>query len=181
MPFLAQLDLRADRGDAALMMRLATAIGVALPTEPNTAVATPDGARHVLLLGPDEWLIVGAPGTSVLIESELRSAVAAVGPDAFAAIVDVSANRTMLSLTGPFAREILEHGCSIDLHPRVFGPGSVAQTNIARANAMLFQVASEPAPDYRILVRPSFAAYLVAWLADALTEATSSGSLDAVR
>ena len=46
---------------------------------------------------------------------------------------------------------------------------------------MLFQVASELAPDYRILVRPSFAAYLAAWLADALTEATSSGSLDAIR
>ena len=181
MAFLAQLDLRADRADVALMTRLATAIGVALPTEPNTAVSTPDGTRHVLLLGPDQWLIVGPPGTSVLIESELRRAVAAVGPDAFATIVDVSANRTMLSLTGPFAREILERGCSIDLHPRAFGSGSFAQTNIARANVMLFRIASEPAPDYRILVRPSFAAYLVAWLADALTEAMSSGSLDAVR
>ena len=124
---------------------------------------------------------MGPAGTSALIESDLRAAVAAVGPDAFASIVDVSANRTMLSLTGTHARATLEHGCSIDLHPRVFRPGSVAQTNIARANVILFQVASEPAPEYRILVRPSFAAYLAAWLADALTEATSSDPLDAAR
>ena len=38
LPFLAQLDLRADPGDAALLARLGAAAGVDLPTAPNTSL-----------------------------------------------------------------------------------------------------------------------------------------------
>ncbi len=162
IPFQAQLDLRADPADADLIGRLGAAIGVDLPTIPNRAVSSADGARHVLWLGPDEWLIVGAPGTAAQTEEDLRAAVGA----GRGAVVDVSANRTMLSLAGPLARGVLETSCSIDLHPRVFGPGSCAQTLVGRAGAILLQVSSEP--DYRLLVRPSFAGYLAAWLLDAI-------------
>jgi sarcosine oxidase subunit gamma len=44
-------------------------------------------------------------------------------------------------------------------------PGSCAQTLVARANVLLQQM--DDAPTYRLFVRPSFAAYLAAWLADA--------------
>ena len=37
LPFLAQVDLRADPSDAALMARLTEVIGARPPTEPNTA------------------------------------------------------------------------------------------------------------------------------------------------
>ena len=82
-------------------------------------------------------------------------------------IVDVSANRTTLELRGPRARELLEFGCPIDLHPRVFGPGRCAQTLLARANVLIWHVADEPEDTWRLFVRPSFAAYVAAWLADA--------------
>ena len=65
------------------------------------------------------------------------------------------------------ARELLEFGCPIDLHPRVFGPGRCAQTLLARANALIWHVADEPEDTWRLFVRPSFAAYVAAWLADA--------------
>ena len=84
-----------------------------------------------------------------------------------ATVVDVSANRTTLELRGPRARELLEFGCPIDLHPRVFGPGSCAQTLLARANVLMWFVTEDPEPIYRLFVRPSFAAYVAAWLADA--------------
>ena len=83
------------------------------------------------------------------------------------AIVDVSANRTTLELRGPRSRELLEFGCPIDLHPRVFGPGRCAQTLLARANVLIWHVADEPEDTWRLFVRPSFAAYVAAWLADA--------------
>lgn len=196
IPFLAQFDLRADPGDRALMARLAAVIGVAPPTEPNTAVSTPDGAHHVLWLGPDEWLVIAAPGSALRPAPapalgpapSLEAALAAAFDGAPGAVVDVSANRTMLSLVGPHARATLEHGCSIDLHPRAFGTGRCAQTMLARAAVILVrmaenptQVGPHPPPEYRILVRPSFANYLVAWLADALSEASTTEPPDAYR
>jgi sarcosine oxidase subunit gamma len=163
VPFLAQLDLRADPGNRVLLDRLGAVLGVTPPTEPNTAIVEDAGGRRVLWLGPDEWLIIAPPGTASDMEAALRDALAA---DPTAAVVDVSANRTTLSLAGSAAREVLESGCSIDLHPRVFGPGSCAQTLVGRTGVILLQVS--PEPDYRLLVRPSFAAYLAAWLLDAI-------------
>lgn len=162
IPFLAQVDLRADPTDAALVGRLSAALEVALPLDPNTARSNAEGSRHALWLGPDEWLIVGSDGTASAIETTLSTALGA-SPGA---AVDVSANRTMLRLAGAAAREILETGCSIDLHPRAFGPGGCAQTLVARAPVIILGVSAEP--DYRLLIRPSLAGYLAAWLLDAI-------------
>ena len=163
LPFLAQVDLRADPSDAALMARLTEALGARPPTEPNTTIISADGSRHVVWLGPDEWLVLGEPGTAPAIEAALRSAIA----DAHGAVVDVSANRTTISVSGPRARDLLAFGCPIDLDERRFKPGMCAQTLLARANVIVVPVGPAVEPAFRILVRPSFAAYLAAWLTDA--------------
>jgi sarcosine oxidase subunit gamma len=62
----------------------------------------------------------------------------------------------------------------IDLHPRAFGPGRCAQTLLARANVIVHQVGDEPR--YRLYARPSFVAYLAAWLNDAWPWAASAAS-----
>ena len=128
-------------------------LGVPLPG-PNT-VATA-GERSILWLGPDEWLVVGPPDDPVAAELTGDS------------VVDVSANRTTIELAGPHARDILEKGTSIDLHPRAFGPGRCAQTLLARAQVVLAQLTAEPT--YHVLVRGSFASYLADWLVDAARE-----------
>jgi sarcosine oxidase subunit gamma len=160
---LAQVSLRVDATDRAVARRLGDAIGAALPTAPGTVTSTPDGERHTLWLGPDEWLIVGPDGSAASIESAIHEA----GEDAFVTTVDVSANRVGVDVAGPAARELLGFGCSIDLDPPAFGPGRCAQTLLARAAVILWQTAGDEAPTYRILVRPSFAGYLGDWLADA--------------
>ena len=161
LPFLAQLDVRLAPDHAAARQAVESVIGP-LPIEPNTVHGGADAA--VLWLGPDEWLVVGPPDGEAALEAQLR---AAIGNIPGVAIVDVSANRRTLELHGPRARELLEFGCPIDLHPRVFGPGRCAQTLLARANVVIWFVAEEPEAVYRLLVRPSFAAYVAAWLADA--------------
>ena len=163
LPFLAQLDLRADPSDADLMARLTRALGARPPTEPNKAIVSDDGTRHVLWLGPDEWLIVAEPDTGPALESAIRDAIG----DGRGAVVDVSANRTTLSVSGPRARELLAFGCSIDLDERRFKPGMCVQTLLARANVIIVPVGPAVEPAFRVLVRPSFAAYLAAWLRDA--------------
>jgi sarcosine oxidase, subunit gamma len=162
LPFLAQLDVRLDRDDAATRVAVESVIG-ALPVEPNTLHGGPGAA--VLWLGPDEWLIVGPPDGEAALESQLHDAF---GDGAGRiAIVEVSANRTTLELRGPRTRELLEFGCPIDLHPRTFGPGRCAQTLLARANVLIWHVNEEPEDTWRLFVRPSFAVYVAAWLADA--------------
>ncbi len=85
----------------------------------------------------------------------------------FGAVVDVSAQRTVIELAGPAARELLAKGCSIDLHPRVFGPGQCAQTTLARAPVILLPRAENA---YWVFVRASFAEYCAEFLLDAMTE-----------
>ncbi|HEY3057433.1 MAG TPA: sarcosine oxidase subunit gamma family protein [Chloroflexota bacterium] len=152
--YVPQLNVRAS---GEVVQRVGTALGVALPIEPNTVASI--GQRSALWLGPDEWLIVDeGPLTT---EDDVRAAFA---PD-WGAVVDVSANRVVFEVQGPTARDLLAHGCPLDLHPRVFGPGQCAQTLLARAAVILWQ--TDDAPTYRILVRASFAEHLARWLADA--------------
>ena len=61
--------------------------------------------------------------------------------------------------------EVLARGCSVDLRARSFGPGRCAQTLLARAQVIIHCVSDET---FRLFVRPSFAPYLRAWLADAI-------------
>jgi sarcosine oxidase, subunit gamma len=120
------------------------------PTEPNTT-----GGR-ALWLGPDEWLVIGGREEDY--------------PDADAA-VDVSAGRVCFELAGEDAEDVLAQGCSLDLHPSVFAAGRCAQTLLAKAQVILHR---RDAETFRILVRPSYAPYLRAWLDDAITSPRSS-------
>lgn len=158
VPYLAQVNLRVDPSTAAAR-RIGDAI--ALPLEPNT-VAVADG-HTVLWLGPDEWLVVGPDGEAPRIEALLRDTL----DGEHGSVVDLSANRTTLELSGPAARDVLEKGCSIDLHPLVLTPGRCVQTLLGRANVVLWRTNADT---YRILVRPSFAEYLAEWLIDAMEE-----------
>ena len=163
VPFLAQLNLRVDPTDASALAAAAGVLGFGLPVEPNGVSGS--GAVAALWLGPDEWLVVASPGKGEDLEQRLGRALGG----SFRALVDVSASRTTLELCGPSARAALESGCPIDLHPRVFRAGQCAQTLVARASVILWQLTEEPR--YRLLVRPSFAAYVAAWLTDAVAAA----------
>lgn len=162
LPFLAQIDLRLDPGGPAAEAA-GLALGAPLPLEPCTSVRTGDLA--VLWLGPDQWLVVGPPGAQEDLEARLRKAAG----EAHVSVTDVSAQRTTLLVSGPRARDLLAHGCSLDLHPEVFGPGACARTALARAQVVL--VAREQTrAGFWVLVHSSFAGYLTDWLLDAATE-----------
>ncbi|WP_406186036.1 sarcosine oxidase subunit gamma [Streptomyces sp. NBC_01006] len=162
LPFLAQVNVRLDpKGPAADAVELA--LGLRLPLAPNTVVHA--GDRSALWLGPDEWLVVGPPGSRADLAHRIRDA-AGEGP---AAVTDVSAQRTTVLVTGRRARDLLAHGCPLDLHPRAFGPGRCAQTTLARAQVVLVP-RGEPRAGFWLLVRSSFAGYLADWLLDAASE-----------
>jgi sarcosine oxidase subunit gamma len=140
----AQVSLRLD----------ARSVRIELPQTPNTWIAV--GAREMLWLGPDEWLVVSETEPAETVLAELEAATAADHH----AIVDVSANRAVLELTGPDRRELLAAGCGIDLHPRAWRTGMCAQTLLANV-AVLLQERDEAT---RLFLRPSYAGHLGAWL-----------------
>jgi sarcosine oxidase subunit gamma len=160
LPLLVQLDVRLDPASPAAAA-VADVLGAAVPQTPCTAVTTNDVT--VLWLGPDEWLVVAPAERTDLLES-LAAAVGGSG-----AVVDVSAQRTTLSVSGRRARDLLAHGCSTDLHPRVAPRGTCVQTLLALAGVVLV-VRDDTASDFWILVRSSYARYLADWIVDACTE-----------
>jgi sarcosine oxidase subunit gamma len=124
------------------------------PTVPNTW-AEVDG-RELLWLGPDEWLVIGAPGAADEARRWLEDAFAGL----HRSIVDVSAGRAVLELAGEHHRDVLAAGCGLDLHPRAWREGMCAQTLLAHVPVIL----QERGDATRVFVRPSFAGHLVDWL-----------------
>ncbi len=159
LPFVSQFNLRADANDAALMQRLAAALGFVLPVMPNRVGSSED--RRALWLGPDEWLIVGADGQQEALEQSLRNGL----DGAFGSIVDVSANRTLLEVGGTMARELLAHGVPIDLDAGSFGPDRCAQTLLAKAQVIIERCDDSAA--FHLYARSSFACYVADSLLDA--------------
>ena len=119
---------------------------------PEANRVTAWGERHVLWLGPDEWLVVGQAGTEGTIVEELEETLRG----RFASIVDVSANRIAFDLTD--ALDLLATGCPIDLDPTRWVPGMCAQTLFGLAQVLLHQRGPRTT---RAFVRPSFAGYFL--------------------
>jgi sarcosine oxidase subunit gamma len=173
---LAQVDVRIDPG-AAVELGIATdvppdeSLGRAhpgairldrsdgrfhLPTTPNRVW---DGRWiHALWLGPDEWLVLDFTSRPADLAAALRTSLEGLHHS----VVDVSANRVALVLWGRGRHELLAAGCALDLGRKAWRPGMCSQTLLARVPVILVE-------RYRftgLLVRPSFADYLVDWFVE---------------
>lgn len=160
--FTTMVSLRVDAGSP-VARDLEGVLGTPLPRSVGEVASR--GQHSVLWQGPDEWLVVSQQSADDLVPA-LAEAVAG----GHAAVVDVSANRTVLELKGTAARAVLEKGCPLDLHPRAFGPGRAVATTLARIPLVLWQVGPD---SYRLLPRASFADYVARWLLDASREFAS--------
>ncbi|WP_405514494.1 sarcosine oxidase subunit gamma [Streptomyces canus] len=160
LPFVTMVNVRVDPASAAAD-RIGRTLGAPLPRRCGDTAAS--GLHTIMWLGPDEWLVLSRadPGT---VTTQVRQAL----DGAPGSVVDVSANRTTLELSGPAAREVLEKGCPLDLHPRAFGPGRAVSTTVGPIAVLLWQL--DDSPTYRLLPRSSFADYLARWLIDAMSE-----------
>ena len=100
------------------------------PVPPNTHT------DEAIWLGPDEWL-------------------ALTDTDG----VDVSDQRVVIDV-GPDARTRVARGCTLDLRPSAFPPGSAAQTLVAQAPAIVLAHGD----GLRLLVPSSYAEHVEDWL-----------------
>jgi sarcosine oxidase subunit gamma len=170
VPFLTMVGLRAAPGSVAAEL-FAAHLGVRLPTACG-AVTTGNGLS-VLWLSPDEYLVVSVPATAPSggAEPPLAHALAEALGRQPGSVTDLSANRTTLELSGPMARDVLEKGCPLDLHPRAFERGTAFVTSIGSVPVLLWKLEQER---YWVLPRASFADFLGRWLLDAVVEYQAS-------
>jgi len=158
-PLMDMLNLRGNPQDAALTAAVASVLGLALPLQANTANL--GAGRTMLWLGPNEWMLQCEAGQAAALEKGLRQALAGQ----HFSVVEVGHGFTTLSVQGPGAGALLSRGCPLDFHPRAFQAGQMAQTHIARANAIV--LCHQAGTDYALTVRRSFADYLFRWLSAA--------------
>jgi len=156
--------LRGDASDEAFRAAVAETVGTAPPSEPLTARTS--GARSILWMGPDEWLVVAPPEDRETLPAKLASAL----DGQHAAAVEVGESMTVIGLSGPRASDVIAKGCTIDLHPSAFGPGRVVRTLLAKSGIILHRLSENAAgatPTFEITVHRSFADYTWRWLEDA--------------
>ena len=176
LPRRTMVTLRLDPRDTGLVERAETALGLALPQQPNT-LTTDAKDDFVLWTSPDEFMIdlpgdplahgAAAAGAAARIEA-LSTALAAD----FASVVEVSDQMAGIGLGGSHWREVWSKVSALDLHESQFAPGACAQTLAAKSNVLLYapDLRSQGVGQIRLYTRRSFSQYLFLRLEDAAQE-----------
>jgi sarcosine oxidase subunit gamma len=106
---------------------------------------------------PGQWLAVAEGTRALALLAKLAAALKGL-----ATIVDQSDGKAVLRISGPRARDTLAKGCSLDLHQRVFKPGSAATTPVALIDCVIWQV--DETPTYDLAAPTSYAESFWSWL-----------------
>ena len=158
MEHLGKLNIR---GNNTLKAAVKAATGCHFPPLANHFETA--GERHIVWLGPDEYLLLCESGKEKALYDTLTSTIKA---NHFA-ITDVSDSLCALSLSGAAVRDVLAKGCSLDFLPSKFGAGRCAQSLLAHAGITLMAL---PDDAFILICRTSFAPYVHDWLVDAALE-----------
>jgi sarcosine oxidase, subunit gamma len=127
--------------------------------QPINRFSTADG-RHAARLGPNEWLILGAPGD----EEKLCAALADALGDRFHALVDVSQASLAFAVEGPDAEAILNAGCPLDLDLRACPVGFATRSILGKCEVIVLR---ESEHAFRVECWRSFGEYVRAFLLEA--------------
>ena len=164
------IEVRADLGLATVVAKrhkleglktaVSTTYGVALPAGPRRAGS---GVFAFAGIGPDQWLASADGAEASGFASRLRGRIGL-----FAAVTDQSDARLLLRLSGPRVREVLAKGVPIDLHPKAFKPGDVANTVVAHIGVQIDML--DAAPVYQLTAPRSTAGSFWSWLTSSAAE-----------
>ena len=157
--FLGYLNLRARNNNTGFLAATLKVLGCEPPTSANTVIDS--GDYRIYWLGPDEWLVVTPAARQEQVKADLLATLGGV----FCSVVDNSSGLTMLHIIGDNAAALLATDCPFDLHPQEFKTGQCAQTRLAKAGMTISPLTD--GAGFEIIIRRSFADYLVLWLQDA--------------
>ena len=149
----------APRQGEAVAAVVAQACGWMLPRVPNTVVVQPHS--RALWVEPGAWLITGQRHAVTAALAALRG----LAESASLLTADVTGGRCMIGVSGPGARALIQSGCPLDLHPRVFTPGRCATSLFNEISLVIDQLSDAPA--YTLIADSALALTLWDQLADA--------------
>lgn len=158
MVHLGKLNLRASKSAST---QVKSVCGCAFPLAANKFSSA--GERHVVWLGPDEFLVICEAGKDAEIASALEIAL----KTQHCAVTNITDALAAFHLKGTAVRQVLAKGCAIDLHPGRFTSGDAAQTLLSHAAVTMLAVADD---ELIVFCRTSFAPYVHDWLLDAALE-----------
>ena len=159
---MADLDIseRHGLGLATIMARNhvdASAIGAALGLDlADGPMLTTNEELMLAGTGPGMWLAVRDDAPAYWAEGLAKIL------NGIASVSDQSGGTIIFRFSGADARELLQRGAFIDLHPSTFGPRSVATTVIAHIGVILWQ--RDEAPTFEVAVFRSYAASFRDWI-----------------
>ena len=142
--------------------------GVAVAPEPNRAVRQDDGGL-CLVLGPGEVTLL-APlegGGRRLADMEAAWRIED-GENTYP--VPRRASHAWLAVAGPAAADMFAKLCGVDLRPHKFADLSIAQTSVARLNAVVVRADRGSLLTFHLLADSASAVYLLGCLLDAAGE-----------
>ena len=156
---LGYLNLRARNNNTGFLAATLKVLGCEPPSAANTVIES--GDYRIYWLGPDEWLVV----TPAELQDQVKADLLAALDGVFCSVVDNSSGLTMLHITGEHAAALLATDCPLDLHAGEFKPGQCAQTRLAKAGMTISPLTDNTG--FEVIIRRSFADYLLLWLQDA--------------
>jgi sarcosine oxidase subunit gamma len=147
--------LRFDEADRDAVDAIATLTGLRLAADARAVTAS---GRTALWLGPGDWLLRFESAAAPTPEWHQARGVVAI---------ETSDLWFRVRVHGACSRHVLATGCALDLDPARFPSGAAAVTQLARIRALIHHVV---AGAYDVHVERSYAAYVWAWLGDAIHE-----------
>ncbi len=138
-----------------------------LPEAPNRAVHQADGSLAVRL-SATEYLLLG--GLADDGERIAREEASWRMDERACYLLPRQDTHAWLALTGRHAGEVMAKLCAVDLSGKAFPDGRVAQTSVARVNAIVVNAGHGDLPCFHLLVDSALACYFWPALLDAMQE-----------
>ena len=140
----------------------------AVPEKPNTAVIDQKGTV-IARLSNEEFLVVGSPDFDSSLVTGIDEKLV-VGSAVNTYRLPQADSHCLLSLSGQHSDAAMAKLCGVDLRPKKFANGAVAQTSVARVNAIVIRYDLGSRLGYYILSDSTSAEYLWTSLIDAIDE-----------
>ena len=134
----------------------------------NIVTPQSDGTRIARLAPGEALLLADYQGHAPLIE-KADSAWSMQEADGCFQVPRAETN-FWLALSGTHAPALFAKICAVDLRPESFAPNCIAQTNVARLNAIVIRADSGEVPRFDLLSDIASAVYLWRALLDAMAE-----------
>jgi len=143
--------------------------GARLPEKPNQALIQADGSLLARLSEQEALVLRALQAANAWLVRLQDNAGSAAAQHAY--LLPRADSHCWLALTGEHAAQTLAKVCAVDLRLHKFAQGDVAQTSVARVNAIVIRCdLDKDAPCFYLLCDVSFTEFLWTSLIDAMQE-----------